>query len=82
MEFNLKILSRCFLKHYKDYIGEFSHNSQKLSELLFLLIVGKDISPDGSNGRLIFIRAIHQTAFTSWRAQAGWRALPRITQFR
>jgi hypothetical protein len=34
MEFNLKILSRCFLKHYKDYIGEFSHNSQKLSELL------------------------------------------------
>jgi hypothetical protein len=34
MDFNLKILSRCFLKHYKDYIGEFGHNSQKLSELL------------------------------------------------
>jgi hypothetical protein len=34
MEFNLKALSRCFLKHYKDYIGEFGHNSQKLSEVL------------------------------------------------
>jgi hypothetical protein len=32
--FSLKVLSRCFLKHYKDYIGEFGHNSQKLSELL------------------------------------------------
>jgi hypothetical protein len=34
MEFNFKILSHCFLKHYKDYIGEFGQNSQKLSELL------------------------------------------------
>ena len=34
MEFKPKILSYCFLKRYKDYIGEFGHNSQKLSELL------------------------------------------------
>jgi hypothetical protein len=40
MEFSLKALSHCFLKHYKDYIGEFGHNSQKLSEVL---IKGRDI---------------------------------------
>jgi hypothetical protein len=37
MEFKPKILSYCFLKRYKDYIGEFGHNSQKLSELLLTL---------------------------------------------
>ena len=36
MDFNLKILRHWFLKHYKDYIGEFGHNSQKLSELLLI----------------------------------------------
>ena len=34
MESDLKALRRCFLKHYKDYIDEFGHNSQKLSEVL------------------------------------------------
>jgi hypothetical protein len=42
MELNLKILSHCFLRPYKDCIGEFGHNSQKLSELLMDMIVKFD----------------------------------------
>ena len=38
MEFKPKILSYCFLKRYKDYIGEFGRNSQKLSELLIKVV--------------------------------------------
>jgi hypothetical protein len=41
MEFKPKILSYCFLKRYKDYIGEFGHNSQKLSEVLLQCETGK-----------------------------------------